>query len=276
MYQLCISGGGIRGLSFVGALYELHLKGIKDFNVIAGCSMGAFIGACLIIGYTPEELLNYLFDYDFSSLKDIDVNNFRTNKSIMKGRKVHDFYYKVFAEKLESPNISLQKLFELTKIKFIVAVTCINTQTVEYISHETHPELGLHLLICMTTAIPGILPGISYNGRVYVDGAIVDNLPFYVLDPTGPPIIVITTLSRTEPFIDNHAFNLFTYFSTILRIIYRTPVISESTLLRYKAKLYEIDTGNISVISFNLTHDDKYKLIQSGRRVVSESDSDES
>jgi predicted acylesterase/phospholipase RssA len=263
--QLCISGGGIRGLAFLGALYELF-DSLQTYEVctISGTSIGAFIAACLLVGYTTEELLDYFFVYDFQSLKDIDIKYLYTHKCLMRGQRIHDFYRTTLGRKVVSPDISLKQLFEQTQIKFIVAVTCMNTQSIEYISHETHPDISLHLLICMTTAIPGILPPISYNGKLYVDGAMIDNIPTSVLDHDLPADVIVTN-NKTPPLIDNHQFTFFTFFSTLLRIIYQNHRKQDQS---DQWTFYKIDASDVSVTSFNITPDDKFKLIYRGRQSV--------
>lgn len=66
--NLVLSGGGIKGIAFVGAYEELE-KRYRKFGNIAGVSAGALIGALIGAGYTSRELIRILKEFDFSILK---------------------------------------------------------------------------------------------------------------------------------------------------------------------------------------------------------------
>lgn len=65
--NLVLSGGGIKGLAFIGAYEELATRYSK-FGNIAGVSAGALVGALIGAGYTPKELMKIIFDFDFSEI----------------------------------------------------------------------------------------------------------------------------------------------------------------------------------------------------------------
>ncbi len=56
MRGLALSGGGARGLAHIGAL-EVFLEAGLDFQVVAGTSMGAIVGALFAAGKGPAEML---------------------------------------------------------------------------------------------------------------------------------------------------------------------------------------------------------------------------
>lgn len=66
--NLVLSGGGIKGIAFVGAYEELERR-YRKFGNIAGVSAGALIGALIGAGYTSRELIRILKEFDFSILK---------------------------------------------------------------------------------------------------------------------------------------------------------------------------------------------------------------
>ncbi len=68
LLNLVLSGGGIKGIAFVGAYEELE-KRYRSFGNIAGVSAGALIGALIGAGYTSRELIRILKEFDFSILK---------------------------------------------------------------------------------------------------------------------------------------------------------------------------------------------------------------
>ncbi len=66
--NLILSGGGIKGLAFVGAYEELENR-YRYMGNIAGVSAGALVGSLIGAGYTSRELMKILKEFDFSILK---------------------------------------------------------------------------------------------------------------------------------------------------------------------------------------------------------------
>jgi NTE family protein len=59
-----LSGGGAKGLAHIGLLKSLEENGIP-IDYICGTSMGAIIGSLYAIGYTPDEMAEFLSSDDF-------------------------------------------------------------------------------------------------------------------------------------------------------------------------------------------------------------------
>jgi NTE family protein len=71
--KICLSGGGIRAVSFVGALEVLQEKGLlKAVTEYIGVSAGAFLEFALCIGYTIAELKLLCLEFDFTLIRNID------------------------------------------------------------------------------------------------------------------------------------------------------------------------------------------------------------
>ena len=57
MYNLVISGGGVKGILHLGALKILEEKYIKKYKNFAGSSAGSIIVLLLCIGYTYNDIM---------------------------------------------------------------------------------------------------------------------------------------------------------------------------------------------------------------------------
>ncbi len=64
--NIVLSGGGIKGLAFIGAYEELE-NNFKSIGNIAGVSAGALVGALIAAGYSSRELKSILSDFSFSN-----------------------------------------------------------------------------------------------------------------------------------------------------------------------------------------------------------------
>ena len=263
MKELAIGGGGIKGLAFAGALYQLEKMGqLDNLERVSGTSIGSFLAVCLVSGIKMKDLLDQLFEYDFSKIKDIDLSGLLERKSVMKGKNLKEFFKEILSQKI-NPMTTLEELYKKTKIDLIVPVTCVNTRSVEYINHKTDPELDVFTLISMSSAIPGFLPPVFYKNKLYIDGCVFDDLPMSVL---GEGAIGVTSLKNRHEFIETDKINTFTYFAIFLKIIYDNIQKDNN----YK-NVIRIQTGKVEVTSFNITKDDKLTLINSGIRAVQKS-----
>jgi len=68
---LVISGGGPKGIAFVGILSELEEKTLFDINkikILAGSSIGGVICTAICIGYSLQEMKDWFLSVDFSNL----------------------------------------------------------------------------------------------------------------------------------------------------------------------------------------------------------------
>lgn len=70
--HLIMSGGGVKGIAYVGALKAAEQMGFRWFN-IAGVSAGALVGSIASVGYTAGELEKLLHDFEFEKVKDREV-----------------------------------------------------------------------------------------------------------------------------------------------------------------------------------------------------------
>ena len=107
IHELCISGGGIRGLAYLSAVYELQKrKMLTKLKKVSATSIGVFIAICLILGQDLSELIQMLFEYDFKDLKDINIRGiFGESHSIMKGEKIYDLFEKSMSTNKSGPSV---------------------------------------------------------------------------------------------------------------------------------------------------------------------------
>lgn len=267
--QLAISGGGIKGIAFVSTLYELDKKGLlNNLEKVSGTSIGSFIAACLVSGMKPKELLDILFHYDLSILRDFDMKNMFKSKSILKGIKIKQFFTTILEKKID-PNITLQNFFEHTGIEFISVACCLNTATIEYISYKKFPELTLIESIMMSTAIPIIFPPIKYKHKLYVDGGMINNFPIDILDMSSEYTYGITIKNNYYNNDDQEELNLFSYLKLILTFWYNHSKHKENNNKQIKNILWlDFKNVNISIVDFNISLDQKFELIKIGQNFL--------
>lgn len=260
MEELCIGGGGIKGIAFLGALYELDVNGlIQNIKKYSGTSVGGLLCILLIIGYTPKELIDIVFKLNFEDIKDIDIGCMFGRMSVMKGEKFKEHIKKIISGK-ENFEMTLFELYKKYNKELIITVVCVDTGKIEYISSQTNPDITIYKLACMTTCVPLLFPPEIYNDKRYADGGIIDNTPVRVLC-NGSWCITSSTICY------HGDKNMYDYFTRIMDIIYIH--LQDIKIGDYPnvIKIQLEDTPGVGI-------DDKLSLVNKGRLAVREKLSD--
>ena len=164
---LVLAGGGARGVAHLGALRALREAG-HEFDAVGGTSIGAIIGAGVAAGWELDEM----------------VEMFR--RSFVEGRPLSDWTVPIVAlTRGRRAAVMLRRAFGALDIEdltlpFFCVSTCLSGEGM--VVHRHGP---LWLWLRASSAIPGVLPPVLHHGRVYVDGALVDNLPTDVMADDG-------------------------------------------------------------------------------------------
>jgi NTE family protein len=154
---LVLSGGGARGVAHLGVLKALDELGVV-IDQISGTSAGALVGALYAHGLKPEAIFELIHGVGFfSSVRPAWA---RTGFFTMDGMK-----------ELLQKNITVT-LFENLPLPLVVAATDIRKGKIHYFT-----EGELLPAVLASCSIPGIFNPISFNGNLYVDGGLIDNLP---------------------------------------------------------------------------------------------------
>ena len=164
---LVLAGGGARGVAHLGALRAFREAG-HQFDAVGGTSIGAIIGASVAAGWDLDEV----------------VETFR--RSFVEGRPLSDWTVPIVAlTRGRRAAAMLRRTFGALDIEdltlpFFCVSTCLSGEGM--VVHRHGP---LWLWLRASSAIPGVLPPVLHHGRVYVDGALVDNLPTDVMADDG-------------------------------------------------------------------------------------------
>ena len=171
---LVLSGGGVNGLAHIGALKVLDKLGVK-FSAIAGCSMGSIIGACYAAGRTPQEIEDFILKYKLVQLLDLSIYAI-SKLGITKTNKL---------KKALDDFMGVKKFEELKIPMYINATDLSKGKEVVFCSGE------LFKAIRASIAIPGVFAPPIIHKDYYVDGGVLDNVPFSILPSQIKKYIII-------------------------------------------------------------------------------------
>ncbi len=154
---LVLSGGAVRGLAHIGVLKALEEKGIMP-SFISGVSAGAVVATFYSAGYSPDQMIDLVKNINFLSFvqPNIPIKSFFKIKGFEEYIKKHIKFER--AEQLPIPTY--------------IGTTNLTTGNPEYFN-----EGEISKLLRMSISVPSLFEPVAYNGNIYVDGGIVNNLP---------------------------------------------------------------------------------------------------
>ena len=173
---LVLGGGGLKGFAHIGALRALEERGLRP-AVICGTSIGSLIGAAYVNGMSLDEM-----ERRAVALEQKDL--FRVDHVGMIARRM-----KNVSLYLEAP---LRKLVagSVPDVPFsaLPAPLLVNTVDIERGAQVVWGLPGLrHVSVAdavyASCALPGFFPPARIDGRLCVDGSVMDTLP---ADPAAP------------------------------------------------------------------------------------------
>jgi len=175
------SGGGARCFAHIGVLERLRERGIT-VDRIGGCSMGAFVAALVAMGLSAREMVDICRE---EFVRRNPFNDYTLPRvSVIRARKAAALMDRVFgATGIE--NCALDY--------FCVSSDLVSADLV------VHRRGQLARAVEASMSIPGFAPPVEADGRLLVDGGVLDNLPVGVMTAAGEgPVLAVDVMGRTR------------------------------------------------------------------------------
>jgi NTE family protein len=199
---LVLGGGGLKGFAHIGVLRAFEELGIEP-ALFAGTSIGSLIAAAYVGGMSVADMAERA-----RSLRRRDL--FRLNRIGM------------VLERMKSPSIYLDgplrevvaavvpdKTFK--QLKKTLLVNTVDLQQGAQIVWGLPGLRNASVLeaVCASCALPGFFPPIEIEGRLCVDGGVIDNLPVAIASAGMDGVIAVDTGSTditAETNSSDHGF----------------------------------------------------------------------
>jgi NTE family protein len=172
---LALGGGGARGLAHIGVLKVLEEEGLAA-EFVAGTSVGSLIGALYCCGYTWQQLHELARSTDWSDLVTFTVPRL----GLVNARKL---------ERLVARLAGGRNLEDLP-IPFRAVAVDITAGEVVVLA-----EGPVSRAVRASASIPGIFEPTRWEGRLLVDGGLMDNVPSDVVRDMGADVVLAVNLS---------------------------------------------------------------------------------
>jgi NTE family protein len=244
---LALGGGGARGGAHVGVLEvleELHVP----VDAIAGTSMGAVVGGLYAAGLPADRIEKQIAEADWGDLLD-DRPSYRDlvfRRKEDASRYLVDFELGIRGGKLRQARgfragqklafearallVGLPPEREFSRLPIPFRAVATDVETGERVVLE-RGDLVESMIASL--AVPGVFAPVEIDGRLLVDGGIVDNLPVDVVRDQGVDVVIAvdvgTPLAGREAL--RSAFGVLGQTTTFLTRKNTEPSLAEADLV---------------------------------------------
>jgi len=195
-YQsLVLSGGGIKGISYCGALEVLEEKGIlKGITNFAGTSAGAIVAAFLAVGYNVKEIYKIMNDMNMRDVIDDksgiirDGINLVESCGVAPGKSIMKLLGKLIMAKTLEKDYTINQLFRDKGIRLVIVGTDITTESSKYFYPNDSPtgNIPIRKAVRISMGIPFVFVPVLHENNLHIDGGVLDNYPLHVFDGEYP------------------------------------------------------------------------------------------
>lgn len=264
---LVLSGGGARGLAHVGVLQALEELRIP-VDAIAGTSMGAVVGGLYASGMTPEKIDAFVRGIDWNvAFRDRPARatlNFR--------RKQDDREFLVrFPLGIQSGSFRVprgliqgQRLTQTLRLETlpVAAIEDFDALPTPFRAVAADLETGARVVLGagdLTSAMrasmsaPGVFAPVEVDGRLLVDGGLVENLPVDVAKALGVDIIIAVDVGF-QPVSRKELTSALAVSNQAVTIMMQRETVRQRSLLSAGDVLIEPDLGNLQSTDFTSTN----------------------
>jgi NTE family protein len=236
---LVLGGGAARGFAHVGVIRALEQEKIP-IDMIVGTSVGSLIGAIYANDMNSFELEWTAFALEKDDLFDYGIMSAFTGMGLAKGDKLEEFVKKTV------PVANIENL----KLPFAAVATDLNRGK-RIVLDRGSVAKAVHA----SSAIPGVFNPVDYQGRLLVDGGVVDNIPISVAREKGADIVIAVDISEN---VTN--FNI----TNLVDVMLQSVNIMFSENVGYQKKdadvLISPAVGNVGTLDFT----QKKRCMQAG------------
>lgn len=177
---LALGGGGAKGVAHIGVLQALEEARVK-LDYIAGTSVGAMVAAMYAFNVNINTIANIARDLTLAQ-----ITTFKLNKT---GFFTADPLKEILIEYLGEVNI------EDAAIPLSIVATDLTSG-----EEVIFTEGPLADAVCASASIPGVYIPMRLNGRILVDGGIVQNVPIRPLKAMGAGVIIASQLGGVRAY----------------------------------------------------------------------------
>ncbi|MDI9244688.1 patatin-like phospholipase family protein [Marinobacter sp. CHS3-4] len=177
---LALGGGAAKGIAHIGVLKAFEEEQIA-IHCISGTSVGALVASYHAFGQPAESILTIGSTLNLSKILNFTLKS----GGLFSTKAIRDMVHKDLGDvKIEDAKIPL-------------AICATDIETGEQLIFR---KGNLADAVCASMAVPGLFVPVEMDGRILVDGGLVENVPISPLAGMGAGITVAVDLSHVKRY----------------------------------------------------------------------------
>jgi predicted acylesterase/phospholipase RssA len=224
--HIVISGGGLSGFTFYGALRELSKKKywvLSNIKTIHGTSVGSLIAAVIALGYDWQEIDDYFIKRPLQNVFKLNIYSMFDciqKKGIFDIKSIEDILSPLFAGKDIPIGITMKEFYELNGIELHSFATELNSFKLIDMSYKTHPDWRVLDVVYCSCSLPIIFLPFFCENKTYCDGGFLSNYPLKQCIDNGADPSEILGMYRLQESVTESSIteesNILDYLITIM------------------------------------------------------------
>ncbi|MGD8644080.1 MAG: patatin-like phospholipase family protein [Chromatiales bacterium] len=237
---LALGGGAARGFAHVGVLKVLDAHHIP-VDIVVGTSAGGVAGSLYAAGIRGDAMVRAAETLERDQITDWRI----PNRGFIAGESLQDLINRLVEDR---PIEALQTRF---------AAVATDLRTGELVAF-TRGNTGL--AVRASSSVPGIVQPVSINGREYVDGGLVSQVPVAVARRFGADLVIAVDVTR-PPDPQAPLDSTVAVMQQAMRILSKVQADLETASADY---VIRPDVHEISLVDFEL----RARAIEQGMRAA--------
>lgn len=177
---LALGGGAAKGIAHIGVLKAFEEENI-EIHCISGTSVGALVASYFAFGRPSESIFSICSTLNLSKILNFTLKS----GGLFSTDNIRDMIHRDLGDvRIEDAEIPL-------------AICATDIETGEQLIFR---KGNLADIVCASMAVPGLFVPVEVDGRILVDGGLVENVPISPLAKMGAGITVAVDLSHVSRY----------------------------------------------------------------------------
>lgn len=183
---LALGSGGARGIAHVGVLDVFEKENIP-IDYIAGSSMGSLVGALFALGHSATDLEELASLFKRKYFVDFTV----PKMGLINGKRIEELIYMLTQGK------------NIEDLEIPLSIVTTDLQKGRSVILDSG---SISKAVRASISIPGIFVPVQYDGKILVDGGIVDRVPIQAVRNMGADIVIAVDVSFFSKGPTDHVY----------------------------------------------------------------------
>lgn len=223
--HLILSGGGCKGISYLGILQYLYLEGMVDkIKFINGTSMGAYFATVIALKIPYDVIEDEMNEvranlHIYTSCNKNNLSNIFVQNGILN----LDFFIRPIKDYVKTKygveDLSFIEFVKKTGVNIYIKCTNINVGKAQYFCLENTPDASVIQALRASMSVPFIFQPVLIDGQYYMDGLVCDFDYFKDVEQSSILSIKLPSDEKSKPLQSGCHMDLFDYSQRVTQIM---------------------------------------------------------